>query len=106
MKFSLSAMPGLACPLCSAPLAPSALEAHLRLELDALESRALESDDPYVVALAAQALQAAGRLAPADAARDRLKTMQEDDGRLVAAETSVRLQPRSATRASRNTTRP
>jgi len=61
----------------------------LRVELDTLEKRAVESDDPYELALAASALQAAGRLEAADAARDRLKKMQKEDGSLVGTTSSI-----------------
>jgi hypothetical protein len=53
---------------------------NIKQELDLLESRAMESDDAYVVALGACALQAAGRLEKADIARDRLKTLRGADG--------------------------
>tara|TARA_R110002074_G_scaffold182410_3_gene347273 strand:- start:3231 stop:8240 length:5010 start_codon:yes stop_codon:yes gene_type:complete len=58
-------------------------------ELDRLEERGLESDDPYEVALAAGALHAAERTQAANAVRDRLKTMQEDDGRLEGTTSSI-----------------
>jgi hypothetical protein len=58
-------------------------------ELDRLEERGLESQDPYEVALAAAALHAAGRGQPADAARERLKTMQARDGGLEGTTSSI-----------------
>lgn len=64
--------------------------ANIESELDRLESRALESDDPYEVALAACALQAAGRVEPADAARERLKELQEEDGSLLGTASITR----------------
>ena len=64
-------------------------EGDLGPELDAVAERAVESDDPYEVALVASALHAAGRLEAADAARERLKTMQEEDGSLRGTTTSI-----------------
>lgn len=61
----------------------------LRGELDRLESRALESNDPYEVALATSALHASGRAGPARAARVRLAQMQDLDGSLVGASSSI-----------------
>lgn len=61
----------------------------LQVELDTLEKRAVESEDPYELALAAGALQAAGRLEAADAARDRLKKMQKEDGSLAGTTSSI-----------------
>ena len=58
-------------------------------ELDRLEGLGLQSEDPYVVALAAGALHAAGRLEPADAARDRLKAMQDEEGALTGTQGSI-----------------
>ncbi len=63
--------------------------AAIATELDRLAARAIESDDPYELALAAGALHEAGRAAAADAARDRLKSMQQADGSLVGATTSI-----------------
>ncbi|MFG0315783.1 MAG: MG2 domain-containing protein [Planctomycetota bacterium JB042] len=63
--------------------------AAIATELDRLAVRAVESDDPYEVALAAGALHEAGRANAADAARDRLKSMQRADGSLVGATTSI-----------------
>lgn len=61
----------------------------IAVELDRLAARAAESDDAYEVALAACALAEAGRSAAADAARERLKTMQGEDGSLVGSTTSI-----------------
>ena len=58
-------------------------------ELATLEQRAVESDDPYEVALAAGALHAAERWDAANAARDRLKKMQKEDGSLVGTTSSI-----------------
>ena len=58
-------------------------------ELDRLESRALESEDAYEVALATSALHATGRSAAARAARVRLATMQDLDGSLVGGTASI-----------------
>lgn len=58
-------------------------------ELDRLEGLGLQGQDPYVVALAAGALQASGRLEAADACRDRLKAMQDEDGSLVGTQGSI-----------------
>ena len=71
----------LAC--CGTPAAD------LEGELDRLEGLGLQSEDPYVVALAAGALHAAGRLEPADAARDRLKAMQDEEGALTGTQGSI-----------------
>lgn len=64
-------------------------------ELDRLEGRGLASDDPYEVALAAAACQAAGRPGPAKAMRGRLSAMQAEDGSMPGAEASI---TRSGTR--------
>jgi alpha-2-macroglobulin-like protein len=61
----------------------------LQVELATLKKRAVESDDPYEVALAAGALFAAEDWAAADAARDRLKKMQREDGSLVGTTSSI-----------------
>ena len=61
----------------------------LARELDRVQARSLESDDAYEVAVAACALQAAGRLEAADAARDRLKGMRDRSGGLVGSTTSI-----------------
>ena len=64
--------------------------ASLKLELDRLAFRAVESLDAYELALCAAALEEAGRKAPAEAARERLKTMQNEDGSLVGIDTITR----------------
>ncbi len=58
-------------------------------ELDRLQGLGMDSEDPYVVALAASALQAAGRLEPANGARDRLKAMQDEAGALTGTQGSI-----------------
>ena len=62
----------------------------LKTELDALEEAALQSKDAYIVALAAGALESAGRKQAADGARERLKTMQKRDGSLQGAASITR----------------
>ncbi len=62
---------------------------NLDSELARMETRALESDDAYETALCAGALHAAGRTEAAAAARERLKTMQKDDGSLCGSTTSI-----------------
>jgi hypothetical protein len=62
---------------------------NLKSELDRLEARALESSDPYEVALAACGLAGAGRGQAAAAARARLKEMQAADGTLTGTTTSI-----------------
>lgn len=61
----------------------------LEVEVAQLEARALESEDPYEVALAASALQAAGRAEPAAAARGRLRTWQQEDGSLIGTNSTI-----------------
>ncbi len=61
----------------------------LERELDRAAERAVESGDPYEVALAALALQHSDRAEAANAARDRLKTMQKQNGSLVGTTTSI-----------------
>ena len=61
----------------------------LGAELDRLAARALEVDDAYEVALAAAALEVAGRGEVAEAARERLKGMQRPDGSLAGGSTSI-----------------
>ncbi len=58
-------------------------------ELDALEARAMASEDAYVVALGAGALARAGRSQAADALREKLKRMQASDGSLRGSTTSI-----------------
>ncbi len=62
---------------------------NLKSELDRLEARALESSDPYEVALGACGLAGAGRSEAAAAARARLKEMQAADGTLTGTTTSI-----------------
>jgi hypothetical protein len=62
---------------------------NLKSELDRLEARALESSDPYEVALGACGLAGAGRSEAAAAARARLKEMQAADGTLTGTMTSI-----------------
>ncbi|MDA1265620.1 MAG: hypothetical protein O2816_11125, partial [Planctomycetota bacterium] len=61
----------------------------IKVEVDHLEGRALESEDPYEVALAASALQAAGRSEPAAAARGRLRAWQQPDGSLEGTNSTI-----------------
>lgn len=63
---------------------------NLKLELDRMAARAVESEDAYELGLCAAALGQAGREAPAKAARERLKTMQHEDGSLVGFDTITR----------------
>lgn len=63
--------------------------AECKVEIDALQTQALESNDPYVVALAASAMHAAGREEVAKAARGRLKIMQAEDGSLDAPQSTI-----------------
>jgi hypothetical protein len=58
-------------------------------ELDALEARAMASEDAYVVALGAGAMARAGRTQPADALREKLKRLQANDGSLRGSTTSI-----------------
>ena len=60
----------------------------LTKELAALEARGRSSDDPYVVALAANAL-ANRRLPGAKSLLERLASMQGEDGRLAGKTTSI-----------------
>lgn len=62
---------------------------NLKSELDRLAARALESSDPYEVALGACGLAAAARNDAAAAARARLKEMQAADGTLTGTTTSI-----------------
>jgi hypothetical protein len=64
-------------------------EVNLKSELDRLAARALESSDPYEVALGACGLAGAGRSEAAAAARARLKEMQAADGTLTGTTTSI-----------------
>ncbi len=63
--------------------------AEIGTELDALESRALASEDAYVVALGAGALAEAGRGEAAESLRAKLKRMQQADGSLQGSTTSI-----------------
>ena len=63
--------------------------ADLSAELDRQASRAVESSDPYEVAAAVCGLAEAGRDAAAEAGRERLKTMQADDGHLAGTTSSI-----------------
>ncbi|QDV05110.1 A-macroglobulin complement component [Planctomycetes bacterium Poly30] len=75
---------------CTYALAVSGVPAaDLAVELDRQAARAAESEDPYEVAAAACALGEAGRAAAADAGRERLKTMQADDGHLAGTTSSI-----------------
>ena len=59
----------------------------IETEIERLREQSLESADAYVVAVAACALHSVGRHDAADAARERLKTMQREDGALVGTAT-------------------
>ncbi|MFT7075148.1 MAG: hypothetical protein ACJA0P_001148 [Planctomycetota bacterium] len=75
---------------CTYALAVSGVPAvDLKAELDRQAARAAESSDPYEVAVAACALAEAGRRAPAEAGRERLKMMQADDGHLEGTTASI-----------------
>ena len=63
--------------------------ANIETELERLATRAVESEDAYEVALAAAALHAAGRTEVAETGRERLKEMQEENGRLVGSTKSI-----------------
>lgn len=63
--------------------------ATLVAELERVQARSARSGDAYEVAVAACALAQAGRADAADAARDRLKAMQRQDGGLVGSTTSI-----------------
>ncbi|MCB9832593.1 MAG: hypothetical protein H6807_08965 [Planctomycetes bacterium] len=54
--------------------------ADIARELDRLAERAQESEDAYEIALAARALEFAGRRPEADGARERLKGLRDADG--------------------------
>ena len=61
----------------------------LGTELDRQASRAGESNDPYEVAAAVCGLAEAGREGAAEVGRERLKTMQAEDGHLVGTTSSI-----------------
>jgi len=64
-------------------------EKDIAKELDAIRDAAGKSDDPYLIALAAGALIESGRKADAAPLLKRLTTMQDKDGSIQGAKTSI-----------------